>query len=135
MEEYRLAREFEIFAENFELPHKVDGDQLGANLGIPESGQLIQARWDFHESGDSYDFGAVLGEVNPLNIANTAKFALRILTSKPTRGLTERIIGNKVVVVGGRDNLKNLSDIQIRRDYMDDVARVATSYKRYNKII
>lgn len=123
----RLANLIQDFAKEFELNHKVDNDKCGALLGVPESGKLIHTKYTFDESQDGYVFGAALAHVEPSEASDIAR---KILTSEPIRGLTERIIQDRLVVLGSRDNLNNLSDADVQRGFMDDAARVSEYHKR-----
>lgn len=125
----RLARLMHDFALRMELLHKIYADGSGAMLVIPESEKSIIARYNFDPSGDSYTFGAVLRGIQNKDLA---VFALRILTSKPMIGITERILDEKFVVLGGRDMLHERNDAQVIEGFMDEVARIAAYYRNMN---
>ena len=122
----RLAAIFEKFATSFELNHRLDEDKAGVLVGIPESGKLIHTMYTFDESEDGYEFGAALGRVDQ---SHQADFALEVLTSEPVRGITERIVQDRFVVLGSRNGLGDLSDVEIQRGYMDDVGRISAYFK------
>ncbi len=118
----RLASIFNRFIKDKKLTGRVDSDQLGAELTVLVRGKAIHVRYNFDQEEDNYEFGAALHKVNPSTRERTT---LLTMTSQPVRGITERIIANKFVILGSRDGLKELSDESIFRRYMDDVARIA----------
>ena len=124
----RLARLWDEFALRFELMHKMYADGSGGELIIPES-RSINAKYHVHESQKSYTFGASL---RGLPDEGLAEYALEILNSEPVIGLVERFIDGKFVVLGGRNGLENISDAELIRYYMDDVARITAYFKRLN---
>jgi hypothetical protein len=123
----RLAAVFGQFGKNYEFPHSVDPDWQGGELGIPESGKLIHSRWAFDRSEDGYEWAANLGHVEEHEIPSVA---VGIVTSEPIRGVTERIVGDRIIATGSRDALSNVSDAEIQRGYMDDVSRISASFRR-----
>jgi hypothetical protein len=129
----RLASVFADFANRFELPHKVDRDGLGADLGIPDGDRTVFAGYAFAPSEDSYDFGAVLGQVDK---SNMPAFSSELLSSEPIRGITERIDDRgRIFVVGNRDGLQSRSDVDIQKGYMDDVSRISKSSDQFKSLI
>ena len=125
----RLASLFTDFTGKFELPSKVDSDGLGADLGIPDGRKVISASYAFDQSEDSYEYGAVLGQVEK---SHSSAFSASVMTSEPIRGITERIDDQgRYYVVGSRDGLKSRSDAEVQKGYMDDVSRIARSNDQY----
>jgi hypothetical protein len=125
----RLPKNFDEFASNFELPHKIDSDGSGAKLGIPESGKLIQARYFFDSSDDNYEWAAVIGEVRE---EDKSQVALDIIESTPKRGIIERILSDKLVIFGSRDNLCGRTDDDIQAGFQDDVSRISRYHRENN---
>ena len=133
----RLAYVFEQFTKDKQLSSRVDNDGQGAELIVPVGGKSIRVTYHFDPSEDSYEFGAALGKVNPSRRKDTA---LRIMSrggsrTAPTRGITERIIENKFVILGSRDGLKDLSDASVERRFMDNVARIATYFNQTSQLL
>jgi len=85
----RLAAIFRNFANHYELPHKKEEGVW--RLGIPVNNQLIHARYKFHDSENSYEFGTPLAKING---SKQASFSLYLLKSEPAIGITERIVGD-----------------------------------------
>ena len=123
----RLAYNFEQFASKYEFPHSIDPDANRAEIGIPESGKLLRARYQFDSSEDGYGWVANIGRVKK---SEREEVAIRVMTSKPVRGVTERIIGDRLVLFGSRDGLRTLSDAEIQRGFMDDISRVSRYFRR-----
>lgn len=129
----RLASLFQDFTDKFELPRRIDPDGLGADLGIPDRDKMISAGYVFHPSGDSYEFGAPLDQVSKSDIP---RFTSELLTSRPIRGITERIDDRgRVLVMGSRDGLTSRADADIVKGYMDDVARISASSDQVRDIM
>ena len=127
----RLARLFGLFGSHHELPHRVDGDGSGANLGIPDQGKLIRARYQFNPSGNGYQFGAVVAKVGN---SERGRVASQIMSSRATPGITERFMGRKIVAMGERDGLNSVSDAEIIDGFRGDVARIVRTHRRIRKL-
>jgi len=123
----RIASTFERFAINYEFQHSVDSDRQGAEIGVPESGKLIHARYRFDPSENGYEWAANIGQVSR---SEKGRVSSNVMSSKPVRGITERIVGDRLVIMGSRDALKNLSDAEIQRGLMDDVSRISRCFRR-----
>ncbi len=128
----RLALNFGQFASKYEFPHRIDHDGNTAEIGIPESGKLLHVRYKFDPSEDGYEWIANIGRVKE---SEKKEVAVKVMSSKPIRGVTERIIGDRLVIMGARDGLRSLSDIEIQRGYMDDVARISRSFRRRDEFL
>lgn len=125
----RLSRLFGDFTNKFELPGKVDPNGLDAELGIPYDGKLITNNITFDSSDDSYEYVAALGMVN---IADVQDVTEKLMDSDPIRGNAERLKKDgKYVVYGSRDGLKNITDAEVQKGFMDDVYRVTKSYDKF----
>ena len=128
----RLARLFGDFTNKFELPGKVDPNGLDAELGIPYDGKLITNNVTFDPSDDSYEYVSAFGKVNKDDIQDVNS---KLMNSDPIRGNTERLKKDgKYIVYGSRDGLKNISDADIQKGFMDDVYRVTKSYDLFNEL-
>lgn len=121
----RLASVLEQFAQDYELPYNIDGSDTKFTIGITHKDKLIGAIYQLDALDDKYEFGASLGRPKTADIST---FSSRVLTSDPIRGLTERIISDKFMVLGGRTNLQFLNDDALKRCYMDDIARISAYY-------
>lgn len=129
----RIASLFGDFAERYELPHKIDPDGQGADLGIHYKNKMISAGYNFAPSEDSYEWVAALGKVN---ISDIPHISVNVMNSEPIRGVTERITSEgKYVVFGSRDGLGRLSDAEVQRGFMDDVSRITETYDQFNNHI
>lgn len=125
----RLPSILSDFAKRFELPHKMDKDGLGAELGIPYDDKTINASYSFDESGDGYEFVAGIGKID---LDKKDQFASRVMQSEPVRGITERITQDgKYVALGSRTGLKNQAAGEIQRGLSDDVFRVTSVYDKF----
>lgn len=125
----RLATLLQDFGEKYELPQKLDSDDLGADLGIPDGNQTIFVSYSFDASEDSYEFGAALGKVEE---NEKYKFSWEVLNSEPIRGITERIDAEgKYLITGSRDGLTELSDAEIQKRYLDDVSRITEANQQF----
>jgi hypothetical protein len=124
----RLASLFALLAEQYELPYTIDPDGLGVDVGIPSGDEMLFVVYTFDKSDDGYEFGSALGKVNESDIQ---ELAVRILQSDSVPGITERLDDeNRIVVLGGRNNLHALSDTDLQKGYMDDLARIAEIHER-----
>jgi len=130
----RLAGNLKTFAVKYEFPYTDRQDGQEAELGVYVSGgsKLITNHYHFDPSGDSYSFGWAERLVDDTERAEVLQ---AVNTTRPIIGLTERIIGNRLVVVGGRDSLKKCSDVEIQRCFQDDVARVDTHFRQTDDIL
>lgn len=123
----RLANLLLDFADGNELKCTVDSSGQRANVGFLAGGKLVQMKFDFDDIQGSYDFTASLYDTRGYAQDD---LALTILRSRPIRGITERIIGNKLVVLGGRDYLNELDDDFVISSFRDDISRVANYFKQ-----
>jgi hypothetical protein len=132
-ERNRIAFLLEDMASKFELPYKTDADTLGLSLGLPAKDKMIIVNYVLDEAEDSYVFGAALGQIDESNLPKISK---KLATSEPIMGITERIEEHgKFIVMGSRDNLRRLSDTDIERTFMDDLARIAKVYDQFEALI
>lgn len=125
--ERRLATSFKNFATDFEFSHNVDSEGKEGNLGLPVDNTMVHVRFEFANTDDSYEYGAT---VKSLNMKNSNQFANRLMRSKPVAGITERIVGDDVVLLGQRNGLKDQPESHIRRGFMDDVSRISTQVRQ-----
>jgi hypothetical protein len=123
----RIASVFERFATNYEFPHRLDPNRQGAEIGVPDRGRLIHARYNFDPSEDGYEWAANIG---PVSRSQRGRVALNVMRSKPVRGVTERILRDRLVIAGSRDTLSNASDTEIQRGFMDDISRISSCHRR-----
>lgn len=129
----RLASLFESFGNKYELPLNVDQDDLGGELGIHDGNQTIFTSYSFDPSEDSYEFGAALGQIKDEDLRPVS---WEVMHSAPIRGITERIDDQgRYLITGSRDGLRELSDADIQRRYLDDVSRIAESNDQFKDII
>lgn len=119
---HHLPNLLKKYADAFEFPCKQDKDNRGAKLGIPNNGQLIQAKYRFDENDDNYEWMAVIDEIHDADLPRTA---VDIMKSTPKRGITERIIAKKLTIFGGRDNLTGKTDEEIESGFMDETSRIS----------
>ncbi|MFN8442115.1 MAG: hypothetical protein U0175_15140 [Caldilineaceae bacterium] len=126
----RLQKIFEKFARDNDLPYKQNGQVW--NLGIPVQGTIVQVRYHFSSSDDSYEFGATVGKVKQENLARTAQ---NIITSSPVRGITERIMNSQLNILGSRDGLRYQSDENVEIMFKDDAHRIHDSYEALKELI
>lgn len=127
----RLAKLLLDFARIYEFKISVNPDFSGAVLGIDYRGNLYDARYEFHPSGESYQIGVAARSLRGLD---KKQFSHNLLRSEATVGITERIAGGKVVILGGKDGLGNRSDAEIQRGYQDDVARISSHLRHIDSI-
>lgn len=129
-ESNRLKLILEEFANGYEFPFQGSQENDEATIGIPASGKLVHTKYIFDPSGDGYEYMAVLDDVKESEINEIAK---KVMTSNPTRGVTERIINNKFVIFGDQDSLADRSDAEIERGYMDDIYRISNYFKNLDE--
>ena len=131
--ENRLLDILKEFAEKFELPFKPDPSQPWADIGFSDDSDLNFVGFAFDPDENYYEFVSAIGTAPSESIL---EFSNAILTSEPIRGITERIDETgKIIVVGGRDGLKSLSNVEIMNGIMDDLARVAESKDQTVRLI
>lgn len=129
----RPADNLSDFAKRYELPHVVDPSGLRAQLGIQgDDDKLLTANYQFHPSGDSY--WAAVAE-RQINTNEQPEIERKILNSPPVPGVTERIVGNRLVAMLMKDGLINQTNVEQQRGYQDDVARFATHYSQTRNIL
>jgi len=59
------------------------------------------------------------------------KLSSKILQSDPKNGITERIIGDKkLIVIGSRSGLTDLSDVDLKRVFLEDVNHLTETYHK-----
>lgn len=127
----RLAKLFQEFASEFELLCTVSLDSGSAKLGIQFNNLIIQARIIFYDEKNSYQFGAVLKD---LDSAEIEEFASKVLTSMPMTGLTERFLENKFVIMGFRDNLDKYKDQEVKNLFMEDVDKIRVYHQTHQSL-
>src|SRR5688500_18006352 len=118
----RLFVQFKRFASESEMLHNSDEKNKECNVGIPNNGRMLHAKWTFDDSGDSYEYGANLGKVEK---SDESRVALGVMKSKPIVGQSERIDNGALIVLGQRDRQSKLTNAETRRNFMDDVAKIA----------
>jgi len=111
---------------------KPDDEGITIRIQTP-SNRTIAARYTF-PSQDSYVFGASAGSISS-DPQIQSKIANDILHSNPVTGITERIIDNNIVLLGGRQNLQSLPDNKIFESFEEDVKRITTSFNRVHKVL
>jgi len=122
-EKSRLVSIFNEFANSFEFPYKSDEKKHEAVIGLPTGTALITTT--FHFSDDGYEFGAALGKVNE---SNRKAVSEAVMTSSPEKGITERILDDKLIVLGSREGLGKLTDEEIQKNLVDDIARISSRF-------
>ncbi|MBN8582650.1 MAG: hypothetical protein J0L96_18440 [Anaerolineae bacterium] len=127
----RLAKLFQEFASEFELLFNVSLDSRSAKLGIQFNNLIIQARIIFYDEKNSYQFGAVLKDLDSAEIED---FASKVLTSVPMTGLTERFLENKFVIMGFRDNLDKYKDQEVKNLFMEDVDKIRVYHQTHQTL-
>lgn len=126
----KLHELFTAFADDFEFKFK-EGDNIYV-IGIARDGKLIECKFTFDPSDDGYEFMAVLARIND---ANEMKFARDIMRSPPIRGVTERIIGDKFVILGNQEILDGISDSEVKRVFMSDIYKVSEYSHQLTKLL
>ncbi|KAA3644505.1 MAG: hypothetical protein DWQ07_13870 [Chloroflexi bacterium] len=114
----RLTALLMELAQTFELPIRVNYDQEGVELGIPIDNHIYTVSFDISNE-TAYQFAtAISGPDDDINKLVTK------LTSQQYTGLTTRISKGKLIVLGGRESLDRISNDEILRLFMDDIARL-----------
>lgn len=127
----RLSFLFGEMANSYELPHTIDHDNLGAEIGVPVSSGMVFVNYVFDESEEYYDFGAALLNLRSQDVAS---FSEKILRSEAIPGITERITEeDKLYVSGTRNGLSGWGNEDVKYGYMDDLARIAEAYEQYKQ--
>ncbi|MEW6030421.1 MAG: hypothetical protein ACOYZ8_08005 [Chloroflexota bacterium] len=126
----RLSSLLAEMATNFEIPYIVDADGMNVTVGIPASGRMIMAKYAFDKLSNSYEVGAVIGKVDDVDLRSVEE---KILRGKPIKGIMERIIDNRKVVLGSRDGLSGKSASEIKKYFMEDIAQIAAAHARFEK--
>ena len=117
----RLRTVFKKFAYEYDFSATVNDEDNSARILIPIDSNAIDCFYQFDPSENGYEFTAALSNVDEYDLN---EISLRLLISPPTRGITERFADDKLVLLGSKVNLQNLSDIKIKRNYMDDIKRI-----------
>jgi hypothetical protein len=120
----RLLSLMNKLTEDYELLSVPTQD--GVRLGLPIEGLIVNVVFHFSDDESSYEYGAAIQEIEP---TNSSEVASRILKNQPLRGITERIIGNKLVILGNRENVNMLTDEQVVAMFMEDIARISSYVK------
>jgi len=129
----RPADNLTEFAKRYELPHVVDPSGLRAQLGIQgDDDKLLTANYQFHPTGDSY--WAAVAE-RQIGANERPEIERKILNSPPIPGVTERIMGDRLVAMLMKDGLTDRTNVEQQRGYQDDVARFATHYSQIRKTL
>jgi hypothetical protein len=127
----RLSNLLKELSQSYELPYEIDPDSQSVRIIIQAQDKAIHCQYTFDESEDGYEFVSVLAH---LDRGDLDKVTNRLLSSSPpVRGITERVINNKLVVFGSRDRLENLGDREIQLALMDDIARIVGYYENIQK--
>jgi hypothetical protein len=131
--ENRLKNLIIQFAQNFELPCKPDPNQPWVDIGFSDDNDLNFVGFAFDPDEDFYEFVSAVGTAPLVCIPQLSN---ALLMSDPIRGITERIDeSGKIVVIGGKDSLKSLTDTEIMSSFIDDLARVAQSKEQIVQLL
>lgn len=125
----RLANIFDQFAYECEFTHRTDNE--GAEILIPVDGTHLEGRFEFDITENSYSSGFKHLAVD----TNDSDIYKKILTTIPNVGVTERIFGGILTTISYRTNLKNLSEMEVRQNFMDTIGREAEVHRTINKLL
>lgn len=123
---HRLCDILTKVADKYDISWNTTLNPLTIKLSLTNQIGTIFPIYEFEESEESYEVSVSLISLSNDEIA---EFAKMILSSKPIKGITERIISNKLIVLGHRTNLSRFSDQEIEKFYMEDII-LMTRYER-----